>query len=153
MPFLQQITTITVSVALFLCSQAGSRAQVNGNVTVTSSVPVFGQSLSISTSSQFAGAISSLKWGNKEYINNWDHGRQLQVNAQFFNRYECYNPYEAGTKEDQNLNKTSSKLLSMSPMGNRLESETQMSWYLSTRETRPGYGDYCGDPQFWLPVP
>jgi alpha-tubulin suppressor-like RCC1 family protein len=140
-----------VSIALFFGLASAVSGQVNGNTTITA--PVFGSPLTISTSSQFGGAISSLKWGGKEFINDWDHGRQLQVNAQFFNRFECYNPYEAGTKEDQNLSKTSSKLLSISAVGNRLESETQMSWYLSTRETRPGFGDYCGDPQFWLPVP
>ncbi len=153
MRFLNRTKLVTATIALLLCGVGVMRAQVNGNATISAPGPVFGLPLTISTSSQFGGAVSSLKWGDKEFINDWDHGRQLQVNAQFFNRYECYNPYEAGTKEDQNFPTTSSHLLSLSAIGNRLESETQMAWYLSTRETRPGYGDYCGDPQLWLPVP
>ena len=41
----------------------------------------------------------------------------------------------------------------MQASGNRLESTTQMAWYLSTREPRPGYGDLCGDPGAWLACP
>lgn len=130
---------------------AAVHAQVNGNVTI--SAPVLGQQLTVSTSNQFAGAVSSLRWGNKEFINNWDHGRQLGANAYFFDRFECYNPYETGSKEDQNFPTSSSRLLTMTASGNRLESTTQMAWYLSTRETRPGYGDLCGDPAAWLACP
>jgi alpha-tubulin suppressor-like RCC1 family protein len=128
-----------------------SDAQVNGNATISAFDPVFGP-ISVSTSSQFAGAVSSIKWNGKEFINNWDHGRQLQLNSQFFNRFECYNPYEAGSLFDQNFASTSSKLLSLSAIGNRLESETQMAWYLRQREsTDPRDG--CGDPAHWLPCP
>src|SRR5436190_2993907 len=152
MPFLQRITTITVSTGLLLYCQAGARAQVNGNVTITSAVPVFGQTLSISTSSQFAGAISSIKWGGKEYINNWDHGRQLQVNAQFFNRFCCYNPYEAGSFEDARGATSTSKVLSLSASGNRLEATTQMAWNFKEFNHNPVAADACGDPTKWLLV-
>src|ERR1700759_2253935 len=144
-----RLQKVFASTALFLLVAANGLAQVNGDATISAPAPVFGQSLTLSTSTRFAGAVSSIRLGNKEFINDWDHGRQLQVNAQFFNRFECYNPYEAGTKENGNSSTTSSKLLSLSASGNRLESETQMAWYLSTRETRPGYGDYCGDPSEW----
>ena len=33
----------------------------------------------ISTSNRTAGAIDSLAWNNKEFINSYDHGRQFQV--------------------------------------------------------------------------
>ena len=137
--------------ALFLLGAAATRAQqVNGNATITGSA--FGQPLTLSTSTQFAGSVSSIKWGGKEYINNWDHGRQLQLNSQFFNRFECYNPYEAGSFYDQNFTTTSSKLLSLSASGNRLESSTQMAWYLRQRESFNPL-DSCGDPAQWLPYP
>lgn len=126
-------------------------AQVNGDVTISASA--FGQPLTVSTSNQFAGAVSSLRWGNTEFINNWDHGRQLGFNCGFFNRGECYNPYETGSKEDANGPTSSSRLLAMQASGNRLDSTTQMAWYLSTREPRPGFGDVCGDPNQWLSVP
>jgi alpha-tubulin suppressor-like RCC1 family protein len=150
MPSLRPTRTITATISLFLCLAVIARAQINGNATISSAAPVFGQTLALSTSTQFAGAVSSIKWGNKEFINNWDHGRQLQLNAQFFNRFECYNPYEAGSLADQNLPASTSKLLSLSASGNHLESETQMAWYLTRRLP---LGDHCGDPNNWLPIP
>ena len=123
-------------------------AQVNGNATIS------GGDLTVSTSSQFAGAVSSIKWKGKEFINNWDHGRQLQLDSQFFNRYICYNPYEAGSFEDGQKPTSSSKLLSLNASGNYLEATTQMAWYYGTfipeNEVKPE--DYCGDPAQWLPI-
>lgn len=134
-----------------LCGLTVSHAQVNGNATISATDPVFG-AISVSTSSRFAGAVSSIKWGGKEYINNWDHGRQLQVNMQFFNRYCCYNPYEAGSFEDARSSTSTSKLLSLSASGNRLETTTQMAWNYREFNLNPGPTDYCSDPARWLPV-
>jgi len=128
-----------------------SHAQVNGNKTISATDPVFG-TISVSTSTQFAGAVSSIKWGNKEFINNWDHGRQLQLNSQFFNRYICYNPYEAGSFDDAKSPTSTSKLLSITASGNRLEATTQMAWYYTYHESL-NPADYCGDPAQWLPYP
>jgi alpha-tubulin suppressor-like RCC1 family protein len=136
---------------LLLCGVAVSHAQVSGNATISATDPVFGP-ISISTSSQFAGAVSSIKWANKEFINNWDHGRQLSPNYQFFNRFICYNPYETGSLEDGNSPTSTSKLLSLTASGNRLESTTQMAWYYKTFDQNPKPQDYCGDPSQWLPV-
>jgi alpha-tubulin suppressor-like RCC1 family protein len=151
MRFVHAARVITALAAVLLSGVATSATQVNGNATITASA--LGQPLSISTSSQFAGAISSIRWGNKEFINDWDHGRQLQLNAQFFNRFECYNPYEAGSIQDQDSLTSSSLLLSLSASGNSLQSETQMAWYLPRRESIPADGDECGDPTDWFPVP
>src|SRR2546421_3331437 len=142
-------TAMAAVVALLLCGATTTRAQVNGNATISSAVPVFGQSLTVSTSSQFAGAVSSIKWGSKEYINNWDHGRQLQLNSQFFNRFICYNPYEAGGFNDGRLSTTISRLLSLNASGNRLEATTQIDW-CDTYHERLNAEDYCGDPAQWL---
>ena len=145
---------VSTVIALSLCFAGVVHGQVNGNVTINAPAPVFGQSLSVSTSSQFAGAVSSIKWGGKEFINNWDHGRQLQLNSQFFNRYICYNPYEAGSFNDGRSTTSSSKLLSISkPSSNRLDATTQMAWYYYPfiESTKPE--DYCGDPAQWLPAP
>jgi alpha-tubulin suppressor-like RCC1 family protein len=131
---------------------AVSHAQINGNATISAPAPVFGQQLAVSTSSQFAGAVSSIKWGNKEFINDWDHGRQLQLNSQFFNRFICYNPYEAGGFDDAMLPTSTSRLLSLDASANRLESMTQMAWYYRTFNSNPKPEDYCSDPSQWLPV-
>lgn len=121
---------------------------MNGNATISGTA--FGQSLTVSTSSQYAGAVSSIKWAGREFINNWDHGRQLQVNAQFFNRYICYNPYEAGSFEDGKALTSTSKLLSLTASGNRIEATTQMAWYYKDFLLNPKPEDYCGDPALWL---
>lgn len=51
----------------------------------------------LSASLRTAGAIDSLMVNNFEYINSWDHGRQMQL-AFVDNTYgQGYNPTEAGT--------------------------------------------------------
>lgn len=142
---------ITGIVGALLCGAAATHAQVSGDSTI--SAPALGLPLTIKTSSQFGGGISSINWGGKEFVNNWDHGRQISTNASFFNRNECYNPYETGTKEDGQKPTSSSRVLSLTAAGNTLDSTTQMSWYLSSRDPRPGYGDACGNPNEFLPCP
>jgi alpha-tubulin suppressor-like RCC1 family protein len=144
------VGAITGIVGALFCGAPATRAQVNGNATI--SATVLGQPLSISTSSQFGGAISSIRWANKEFINNWDHGRQLQMNVQFFNRFQCYNPYEAGGWDDGKSTTSTSKVLALTAGGNTLEATTQMAWYYRIRESRLPE-DYCGDPAYWLPCP
>src|SRR3989442_4076414 len=124
-------------VGVLLWGAATIHAQVSGDSSITASV--LGLPLTIKTSSQFGGAICSLRWGGKEFVNNWDHGRQFSTNASFFNRNECYNPYEAGSRGDGPKPTSSSRVLSLTASGNRLESVVQMSWYLSTRDPRPGF--------------
>ena len=146
------IGAITGVIGALFCGAPAARSQVNGNATISSAVPVFGQPLTVSTSSQFAGSVSSIKWAGKEFINNWDHGRQLSPNYQFFNRYICYNPYETGSFDDGKSPTTTSKLLSLTASGNTLESETQMAWYYPKFVSDPTANDACGDKSQWLPV-
>lgn len=149
MPSLQRVAAFALT-ALVLGGTGAAHAQVNGNATITGTA--FGQPLTVSTSSQFAGAVSSIKWAGKEFINNWDHGRQLAVNSQFFNRFCCYNPYEAGSFDDAKGPTSTSKLLSLTAGGNRLESTTQMAWNFAEYNHNPVPADSCGDPALWLPV-
>ncbi len=44
-----------------------------------------------SASDRVAGAIDSIVWNNVEFVNQWDHGRELQL-AVTNNSGECYNP-------------------------------------------------------------
>ena len=127
-------------------------AQVNGNVTI--SAPALGEQLTVSTSNQFAGAVSSIRWGNKEFINNWDHGRQLAANAYFFNRFECYNPYETGTQgrrvfpnQFQSIARNAGE---RQPAG---EHNANGLVPIDSRTQARTYGDLCGDPGAWLACP
>ena len=143
-------TAIAALTLLSLGGATAARAQVNGNATI--SAPALGHTLSVGTSSQFGGGVSSIKWGDKEFINNYDHGRQLGPNYQFFNRFICYNPYETGSLEDAKKPTSTSRVLSLTASGNRLESETQMAWYYAEFYEGTSPQDFCGDPALWLPV-
>jgi hypothetical protein len=61
---------------------------------------VLGHELRIETGASFGGAISSLTWNNKEFVNHYDHGREFQVAGQFNDLDECFNPTEAGSLND-----------------------------------------------------
>src|SRR3982751_3635344 len=77
----------------------------------------------ITTTERLAGAIHSLTWDGKEFIDSHDHGRQLQSAASFdcgsSKEFwaECFNPTEAGSRTDGTGDKSSSKLLRISTDG------------------------------------
>lgn len=75
----------------------------------------------------FGGAISSLTWNGKEFINSSDHGRELQSASSFDGLGESYNPTEAGANLDRYL--STSLVRSLSTRGNVLEGETQMAFW------------------------
>ncbi len=57
---------------------------------------------------RFGGAVSSLNWNGKEFINIHDHGRQLQSAMQVDGYKECNNPTEAGSEHDGTGSRSSS---------------------------------------------
>lgn len=98
----------------------------------------------ITTTDRLAGAIHSLTWGGKEFIDSHDHGRQLQSAASF----DCaaagefwaerYNPTEAGSRADGTGAKSSSKLRDLRTEGAELKTTTQMAFWLAPGETSSG---------------
>ena len=103
-----------------------------------------GSEIVITTTSRLAGAIHSLTWGGKEFIDSHDHGRQLQSAASFdFAKpgpfwAECYNPTEAGSRTDGAGQKSSSKLLRISAKGNELKTTTRMAYWLQPGQKSAG---------------
>jgi len=104
----------------------------------------------IATTDRLAGAIHSLKWDDKEFIDSHDHGRQLQSAASFDCASgkefwaECYNPTEAGSRADGTGDKSSSKLLQLSVEGGELRATNQMAFWLAPGEKsfgRPALND------------
>lgn len=89
-----------------------------------------GDEVVITTTARLAGAIDSIKWKGKEFINSFDHGRQLQSAAQFDGAGASYNPTEAGSKNDGVGPETTSKLRSMRREGNSISTQTQMAFWL-----------------------
>ncbi|NCX97204.1 MAG: hypothetical protein EBX35_01045 [Planctomycetia bacterium] len=96
-----------------------------------------GSEIVITTTSRLAGAIHSLTWRGREFIDSLDHGRQLQsasnldVDGKLLN--ECFNPTEAGCERDMAGPTSSSRLLYLSARDRELVTVTQMAFWL-----RPG---------------
>ncbi|WP_425392322.1 hypothetical protein [Ekhidna sp.] len=106
----------------------------NGNSTISNWAGV--SNIVIRTNNRVAGAIYSLKWYGKEFINNYDHGRQLQSACMFYmDTYldeatgECYNPTEAGSVLDGTGSTSTSNLQALSTNGAILQTQTQMAFY------------------------
>lgn len=97
----------------------------------------------ISTTERVAGAIDSLTWNGKEFIDSADHGRQLQSasNLDCGTPIQCetYNPTEAGSSRDGAGGLSSSRLLFFAAGNNALQSVTQMAFWLAPGETSAGH--------------
>ena len=99
--------------------------------------PAGGSEIVITTTLRVAGAIHSLTWNGKEFIDSHDHRRQLQsasnleVDGTIFN--ETFNPTEAGCERDMAGPTSTSRLLWLSATGPKLETISQMAFWL-----RPG---------------
>jgi hypothetical protein len=96
--------------------------------------------ITITTADAFAGAIFSLTWNGKQFINNEDHGRELQSSAAFDGNGECFNPTEAGSSDDLQNSMSTSRTLSLSALENVLRTRTQMAFWLKPVERSAGCG-------------
>jgi hypothetical protein len=96
----------------------------------------------ITTTARLAGAIHSLRWNGKEFIDSKDHGRQLQSASSFDNSpvasAETFNPTEAGSRRDGVGTHTTSRLLEMDASGDHLRTRTQMAFWLAPGERSDG---------------
>jgi len=88
----------------------------------------------ITTTSRLAGAIHSLTWNGREFINSSDHGRQLQSASNLDCgtpiKAETFNPTEAGSRRDGAGEKTTSVLHKLTAAGNELCTVNQMAFWL-----------------------
>ena len=97
----------------------------------------------ITTTSRLAGAIHSLKWNGREFIDSADHGRQLQSAANFdmASKFipETFNPTEAGSRFDGAGPKSTSVLHALTVKGNILATDNQMAFWLRPGEKSFGH--------------
>lgn len=116
-----------------------------GNGSISSNV--LGSTLTISTTHRLAGSIGSLIFRNKEFINQDDHGRELQSASSFDAVGECFNPTEAGSSTDGAGPISTSKLLAYSAQGNQLKTTTQMAFWLTAGQdySYQNEGRGCGN--------
>lgn len=92
----------------------------------------------ITTTSRLAGAIHSLRWNGREFIDSFDHGRQLQSASNLDcgtpMTPETFNPTEAGSRRDHVGPVSSSRLLHMRVESDALQTLTQMAFWLAPGE-------------------
>jgi len=92
----------------------------------------------ITATARLAGAIHSLTWNGREFIDSTDHGRQLQSASSFDNAPtagpETFNPTEAGSRLDGAGPRSTSRLLELSTLNNVLRTRTQMAFWLAPGE-------------------
>ena len=93
--------------------------------------------ITITTTERLAGAIGSLVWDGKEFINSYDHGRELQSATSFNNMSECLNPTEAGSAHDDTGSTSTSFLQYLYASGNYLETQTQPAFWIQPGDTAP----------------
>lgn len=103
-----------------------------------------GSEIVITTTKRLAGAIHSLEWNGVEFIDSFDHGRQLQSACSFDasagGRFvaECFNPTEAGCRNDRDGDASTSRLLRMQVHGAALDSTVQMAFWLAPGQQSGG---------------
>lgn len=123
----------------FMVSASGND-DFTGDASIRSSV---GDSeIVITTTERLAGAIHSLIWNGKEFIDSHDHGRQLQSAANFDagSRFsgETFNPTEAGSRRDGAGPWSTSRLLQLVATRNSLQTTNHMAFWLAPGETSGG---------------
>ena len=92
----------------------------------------------ITTTPRLAGAMHSLTWNGREFIDSADHGRQLQSASNLDCGTpltgETFNPTEAGSRLDGAGGKSSSRLLELQAASNELHTVSQMAFWLAPGE-------------------
>jgi hypothetical protein len=134
-----------VAASLLVCPAGAQLDMVRkGNATIRGKAG--GAEIVLTTTSRLAGAIHSLTWNGKEFIDSADHGRQLQSasNLDCGKPFipEVFNPTEAGSRADGAGARSSSKLLELSVRGPELSTLTQMAFWLKPGEKSEGHLAY-----------
>jgi|GEM_PF-427955 len=112
--------------------------QPSGNASISN---IAGPSnIVITTTQRLAGAIGSITWNGKEFIDSYDHGRELQSATSFDGLGECFNPTEAGSNQDGTGNTSTSFLQYLNASGNYLETQTLPAFWTQPGYTAPGCG-------------
>ncbi len=102
---------------------------------------VLGSPMVLRGSQRTAGAIDSLKFRGKEYVNAFYRGREWQSAVSYDGFGECLNPTEAGSSKDGTGTETSSQLLDARVKDFTLTSTVRMAYWLAPEEP---YKAACG---------
>jgi len=100
---------------------------------------VDGDALELTVSARFGGAVESLTWRGKEFINIWDHGRQIGYAWGMNDFGECLNPTEPGSADDgRGLTSTTQLLSVCRTADNSLTTSARVAYWLA-----PGQSGGC----------
>lgn len=101
---------------------AGKTAHISGDFK--------GAQIRVRISSRTAGAIDSISWRGKEFVDRFDHGREFQT-ASFFGRTKraCLNPTEAGSNVDGRGPTSTTLLKSLEMKGNHLRTRALLAYW------------------------
>ena len=129
LPFVAALTTaLLLAPRVAVCADAA-----DGNATIRAAAG--SSEIVITTTARLAGAIHSLAWNGREFIDSFDHGRQLQSASNFDNgtpiSNETFNPTEAGSERDSKGDKSSSRLLHLRVAPSALQTVNQMAFWLA----------------------
>ena len=129
-------------ILLLACVCTAAEGPISGDDVIRA--PAGGSEIVITTTSRCAGAIHSLTWNGKEFIDSADHGRQLQSAANFDAGKqpffpETFNPTEAGSARDGAGKKSTSKLLELRAKDNELATKSLMAFWLAPGEKSQGH--------------
>jgi len=143
-PFVREVELVILVLGILLDPSKGF-AEAGDSVIRAKAGPT---DIVITTTQRLAGAIHSLKWNGKEFIDSHDHGRQLQSasNLDLGRKFipEVFNPTEAGSRSNGTGITSSSKLLHLTANGNELRTCIQMAFWLEPGEKsfgKPAYND------------
>ncbi len=136
---------LSASSAVILClarACVAADGPVSGDSVIRA--PAGGSEIVITTTGRCAGAIHSLMWNGKEFIDSADHGRQLQSASNFDAGKqpffpETFNPTEAGSARDGAGKSSTSKLLELRAKDNELATKSLMAFWLAPGEKSQGH--------------
>lgn len=123
--------------ALMLAPLSALQADApDGNATIRAAA--WSSEIVITMTARLAGAIHSLTWNGREFIDSFDHGRQLQSASNLDCGTpitgETFNPTEAGSRRDGAGDKSSSRLLHWRVGSNSIQTLNQMAFWLAPGE-------------------
>ncbi len=115
-------------------------SEARGDVTLSGIAA--GKPITISTSARTASAVNSLVWNGVDFIDDHDHGRQLQSasNHGLSGVAFCpegYNPTQAGSVNDGAGPTSSSTLISEQVTNNQLRTAGKMAFWQAPGQTNP----------------
>ncbi len=100
---------------------------------------VDGDPLTLRVAARFGGAVESVRWRGKEFINIYDHGRQISYAWHLDGWGECLNPTEPGAAADNFRQSSTTELLRVcSSAPKQLSTRARPAFWLA-----PGESGFC----------